>query len=52
MIKSIAAMLEKAGATDTDAMIHAMGGHEVTSLFGPIIWREIDHLATRGAPRW
>ena len=49
MIKSIAAMLEKAGSTDTDAMIDAMAGLEVTSPFGPITWREIDHQATMGA---
>jgi branched-chain amino acid transport system substrate-binding protein len=49
MIKSIAAMLEKAGSTDTEVMIEAMAGLEVTSPFGPITWREIDHQATMGA---
>jgi branched-chain amino acid transport system substrate-binding protein len=49
MIKSIAAMLDKAGSTDTDAMLQAMAGLEVTSPFGPITWREIDHQATMGA---
>jgi branched-chain amino acid transport system substrate-binding protein len=49
MIKSIAAMIERAGSTETDAMIRAMAGLEVTSPFGPITWREIDHQATMGA---
>jgi branched-chain amino acid transport system substrate-binding protein len=49
MIKSIAAMLEKAGSTDTDAMTLAMAGLEVMTPFGPITWRAIDHQATMGA---
>jgi branched-chain amino acid transport system substrate-binding protein len=49
MIHSIAAMLEKAGSTETDAMIEAMAGLELMSPFGPISWREIDHQATMGA---
>jgi branched-chain amino acid transport system substrate-binding protein len=49
MIKSIAAMLEKAGSTDTDAMIEAMAGLEVMTPFGLIAWRAIDHQATMGA---
>jgi branched-chain amino acid transport system substrate-binding protein len=49
MIQSIAAMLDKAGSTDTDAMIGAMGGLQVDTPFGPITWRAIDHQATMGA---
>jgi branched-chain amino acid transport system substrate-binding protein len=49
MIESIAAMLTKAGSTDTDAMIQAMAELVVDSPFGPIIWRAIDHQATMGA---
>jgi branched-chain amino acid transport system substrate-binding protein len=49
MIHSIAAMLERAGSTDTDAMIKAMAGLEVLSPFGPMVWRESDHQATMGA---
>jgi branched-chain amino acid transport system substrate-binding protein len=49
MITSIAAMLEKAGSTDTDAMIQAMADLEVMTPFGPITWRAIDHQATMGA---
>jgi branched-chain amino acid transport system substrate-binding protein len=49
MIKSIAAMLDKAGSTDTDAMTRAMAGLEVMTPFGPITWRALDHQATMGA---
>ena len=49
MIHSIAAMLERAGSTETDAMIEAMAGLEVDTPFGPITWRGLDHQATMGA---
>jgi branched-chain amino acid transport system substrate-binding protein len=49
MIHSIAAMLEPAGSTDTDAMNKAMAGLEVGTPIGAITWREIDHQATMGA---
>jgi branched-chain amino acid transport system substrate-binding protein len=49
MIHSIAAMLERAGSTDTDAMLAAMAGLEVGTPFGTITWRAIDHQATMGA---
>ncbi len=49
MIHSIAAMLDKAGSTDTDAMIDAMAGLQVDTPFGKITWRAIDHQSTMGA---
>jgi branched-chain amino acid transport system substrate-binding protein len=49
MIQTIAAMLERAGSTDTDTMMQAMVELEVETPFGPIVWREIDHQATMGA---
>jgi branched-chain amino acid transport system substrate-binding protein len=49
MIQSIAAMLARAGTTETEAMVDAFAGLEVESPFGPIVWREIDHQATMGA---
>jgi branched-chain amino acid transport system substrate-binding protein len=49
MIKSIAAMLERAGSTETDAMNQAMVGLEVDTPFGRVTWRAIDHQATMGA---
>ncbi len=48
--KAIAAGIEKAGSTDTDAMIAAMKGLEVPQTpFGPIAFRAIDHQSTMGA---
>jgi branched-chain amino acid transport system substrate-binding protein len=49
MIRSIAAMLEKAGSTETDRMIEAMAGLAVETPFGKITWRTIDHQSTMGA---
>jgi branched-chain amino acid transport system substrate-binding protein len=48
-IKSIAAILAKAGSTDTDKMIEAAEGVEVDSPFGRIAFRKIDHQSTLGA---
>ena len=49
MIKSIAAIVGKAGSTDTDALIAAAKGVEVDSPFGPFKFRAADHQATLGA---
>jgi branched-chain amino acid transport system substrate-binding protein len=49
MIETIRAMLERAGSTETDAMMQAMAGLEVDTPFGPVTWRAIDHQATMGA---
>jgi branched-chain amino acid transport system substrate-binding protein len=49
MIQSIAAMLRKAGSTDTDKMLAAMDNLEVVSPFGRITYRAIDHQSTMGA---
>lgn len=48
-IVSIAAMLEKAGTTETEAMIEALEGLEVKTPLGPIGWRASDHQSTMGA---
>ncbi len=48
-ILTIAAMLEKAGSTDTDAMVAAMKGLELDTPFGPITYRSLDHQSTMGA---
>jgi len=48
-ILTIEAMLEKAGSTDTGAMIAAMKGLELDTPFGPIIYRALDHQSTMGA---
>ncbi len=46
---TIAAMLKKAGSTDTEAMVDAMKGLKVDTPVGPITYRAIDHQSTMGA---
>ena len=46
---AIAAMLEKAGSTDTEKMIDAMEGLTFDSPTGKITFRAIDHQSTMGA---
>ena len=45
----IKAMLDKAGSTETEAMVDALKGLEVATPTGPITMRAIDHQATMGA---
>lgn len=47
--KAIAAIIQKAGSTDTDKMIAAAEGITVESPTGPFTFRAIDHQATMGA---
>ncbi len=48
-IKSLAAGIEKAGSTETEALIKAFKGLEVDTPFGRIYYRDIDHQSTMGA---
>ena len=48
-MKAIAAAIEKAGSTETEALIDAMKGLEFDSPMGPITFRAIDHQSTMGA---
>lgn len=48
-ILSIAAGIEKAGSTDTEAMIDAFRGLELMTPVGKITYRDIDHQSTMGA---
>src|SRR5690554_7199316 len=48
-ILSLAAGIAKAGSTDTEALIDAFRGLEVTTPFGPITYRPLDHQSTMGA---
>jgi branched-chain amino acid transport system substrate-binding protein len=48
-IKSLAAGIAKAGATDTEKMIAAFSGLKVDGPFGPFTYRASDHQATMGA---
>ncbi len=47
-IYAIAAAIEKAGSTDTEAMIKALEGLDLTSPTGPVHFRAADHQATMG----
>lgn len=46
---TIAAMLRKAGSTDTEAMVDAMKGLRLDTPVGEITYRAIDHQSTMGA---
>ena len=46
---ALAAIIEKAGSTDTEALIQAAEGIEVQSPTGPFTFRAIDHQSTMGA---
>ena len=46
---ALAAIIEKAGSTDTEALIKAAEGIEVQSPTGPFTFRAIDHQSTMGA---
>ena len=48
-VQSIAAALEQAGSTETEAIRAAFEGLEVDSAMGPITFREIDNQSTMGA---
>jgi len=48
-MQAIAAMLKKAGSTDTEKMVAAMEGLSFDAPTGPITFREIDHQSTMGA---
>lgn len=48
-MKTVAAIIAKAGSTDTEKMIVAAEGIEVDSPFGPISFRAADHQSTMGA---
>jgi len=48
-IKAAAAILAKAGSTDTDKLIEAAEGIKLSSPFGEITFRKSDHQATLGA---
>lgn len=48
-MKAAAAIITKAGSTDTDKMIAAAEGLSLDTPFGPILFRGIDHQSTLGA---
>ncbi len=48
-IKAAAAILAKAGSTDTEKLVTAAEGLDLKTPFGPIEFRKIDHQSTLGA---
>ena len=47
-IKSLAEGMKKAGGTDTEKLIAAFRGLQLSTPFGPMSYRSIDHQATMG----
>ena len=47
-IKSLAAGIAKAGSTDTEKLVDAFEGLQLTGAFGPFQYRAIDHQSTLG----
>jgi branched-chain amino acid transport system substrate-binding protein len=48
-VKTAAAALQRAGATDTEKLVAAMQELRVATPFGPITYRALDHQSTMGA---
>jgi branched-chain amino acid transport system substrate-binding protein len=49
LIKALAAIITKAGSTDTERLVAAAEGIALDTPFGPIHFRAIDHQSTLGA---
>lgn len=47
-VKSIVTGVSKAGSTDTEALIAAFKGLQVSTPFGPVVYRPEDHQSTMG----
>jgi branched-chain amino acid transport system substrate-binding protein len=47
--QTVAAVLKKAGATDTDKLLAAMNELTIESPIGPVTYRTSDHQGTMGA---
>lgn len=48
-VQTVANAIRRAGSTDTERMVDAMKGLEMSTPFGPIVWRALDHQSTMGA---
>jgi branched-chain amino acid transport system substrate-binding protein len=48
-VYAIANAMKKAGSPDTEKLVEALKGLQMSSPFGPITWRAIDHQSTMGA---
>lgn len=47
--KAIAAAIQQAGSTESEAMVSALSGLKLLSPLGPVTFRALDHQATMGA---
>ncbi|HUK03673.1 MAG TPA: ABC transporter substrate-binding protein [Burkholderiales bacterium] len=48
-VYTVANAVRRAGSADTEKLVEAMKGLEMSTPFGPIVWRPIDHQSTMGA---
>ena len=48
-VYTVANAIRKAKSADTEKLVEALKGLEMSSPFGPITWRPIDHQSTMGA---
>ncbi len=48
-VYTVAAAIKRARNAETEKLIEAMKGLEMTTPFGPIVWRAVDHQSTMGA---
>jgi len=46
---TVANAIRKAKSAETEALIAALGGMEMDTPIGPIVWRAVDHQSTMGA---
>jgi branched-chain amino acid transport system substrate-binding protein len=46
---TVANAVRRAGSADTEKLVEAMKGLEMSTPFGPIAWRPLDHQSTMGA---
>ena len=48
-VYAVAEAVKRAKSADTERLVEAMTGLEMSSPFGPIVWRPLDHQSTMGA---
>jgi branched-chain amino acid transport system substrate-binding protein len=48
-VYAVANAVKRARSADTEKLIEAMKGLEMSTPFGPIVWRPLDHQSTMGA---
>jgi branched-chain amino acid transport system substrate-binding protein len=48
-VYTVAEAIKRARNVETEKLVEAMKGLEMTTPFGPIVWRPIDHQSTMGA---